>query len=104
MFIRLCFGFWEIANPLGNLKHLGWLAVVFPWYMTCMGKNSPDKVTTKVRVMFLLSVRPLIGTDARNFLQPSPFSRRKHTSKEFDSHLTPTQEESCSLSSTCKYQ
>ena len=50
-------------NPLGNLKPLGWLAVVFPWYMTCMGKNSSDKVIIKVRVMFLLSVRPLIGTD-----------------------------------------
>ena len=63
MFIRLCFGFWEIANPLGNLIPRGWLAVVFPCYMTCLGKNSPDKVITKVRVMFLLSVRPLIGTD-----------------------------------------
>ena len=31
--------------------------------MTCMGNNSPDKVMTKVRVMFLLSVKPLIGTD-----------------------------------------
>ena len=47
-----------MANPLGYLKPLGWLAVVFPWYVTCMGKNSPDKVITKVRVMFLLSVRP----------------------------------------------
>ena len=31
--------------------------------MTCTGKNAPNKVTTKLRVMFLLSVRRLIGTD-----------------------------------------
>ena len=39
----------------GEFKTFGWLADVFPWYMTCMGNNSPDKVMTKVKVMLLLS-------------------------------------------------
>ena len=50
-------------NPFGNWKFLGWLAVVFPWYIICIGKKLPERDITKVSVILLLSVRPFIGTE-----------------------------------------
>ena len=64
--------------------------------MTCMGKNSPDKVTTKVRVMFFVSVRPLIGTEDAS-LAAIVILPTETYEQGIDPHLTPTQEEFCSL-------
>ena len=64
--------------------------------MTCMGKNSPAKVTTKVRVMFLVSVRPLIGTEDAS-LAAIVILPTETYEQGIDPHLTPTQEEFCSL-------
>ena len=46
-----------------------WLTFeVFPWYMICIGENSPDNAKiANVSVMFLLSVKPLIGTQEQFF-------------------------------------
>lgn len=57
-----CWEFCEIQNPLGNLKPRGWEAVVFPAYMIWKGRNSPER-KTNVKVMFRLSVKPLMETD-----------------------------------------
>ena len=35
--------------------------------MICIGENSPDNEITNVSVMFLLSVKPLIGTEEEFF-------------------------------------
>lgn len=35
--------------------------------MNCIGKNSPDNEITNVSVMFLLSVKPFIGTEEEFF-------------------------------------
>lgn len=51
-----------LADPLGKGNpRVDWLS--FCNHRLRIGKNRPDKVITNVKVMFHLSVRPLIGTD-----------------------------------------
>ena len=45
----------------GNL-YLGRFCSVFPPYINSIGKNSPEKITANIAVMFLLSTAPVIGT------------------------------------------
>ena len=53
-----------LNSALGfGLHKSSWLPLVLPWYIICSGRNSPDKEITSVKVIFRLSVKPLIGTD-----------------------------------------
>ena len=52
-----------MENPLGKTNPLGQQAVIFPPYIICIGNKSPERVTVKVGVIFLLSARSLMGTD-----------------------------------------
>ena len=52
----------NVISQLSGNANLGKLAVVFPWYISCTGKNSPASVAQNTAVIWRLSFSPANST------------------------------------------